>query len=93
MQVTSEQKRMSEYAKCSIFDLNLLPLPIYLLIKRDSWIDSMNSTESGREALKDFWRLSQTKPDLKKIRERGLRNECRNYRTTSDFNRDHCKIG
>lgn len=73
MQVTSEQKRMSEYAKCSIFDLNLLPLPIYLLIKRDSWIDSMNTTESGREALKDFWRLSQTKPDLKKIRERGTK--------------------
>lgn len=71
MQITGEQKRMSEYAKCSIFDLNLLPLPIYLLIKRDSWIYSMNSTEGGREALKDFWRLSQTKPDLKKIRERG----------------------
>ena len=29
MQITGEQKRMSEYAKCSIFDLNLLPLPIY----------------------------------------------------------------
>ncbi|WP_288868810.1 hypothetical protein [uncultured Parvimonas sp.] len=71
MQVTSEQKRMSDYAKCSLFDLYNLPLPLYLLIKKDSWIDSMNSTEEGREALKDFWRLSQTKADLKKIRERG----------------------
>ncbi|MDO4778509.1 MAG: hypothetical protein Q4A42_03020 [Tissierellia bacterium] len=64
---------MSEYAKCSLFELLKLPLQVYLLIKKDSWIDSMNSTEKGREALKDFWRLSQTKADLKKIRERGVK--------------------
>lgn len=64
---------MSEYAKCSLFELLQLPLQVYLLIKKDSWIDSMNSTEKGREALKDFWRLSQTKADLKKIRERGIK--------------------
>lgn len=73
MQITSEHKRMSEYAKCSIFDLTLLPLPIYLLIKKDSWIASMNSTDEGREVLKDFWRLGQTSADIKKIRERGVK--------------------
>lgn len=70
MQVTSEQKRMINYANCSLFELLNLPLTIYLLIKKDSWIESMNATEDGREALKDFWRLGQTKADLKKIRDR-----------------------
>ncbi|MFM1538793.1 MULTISPECIES: hypothetical protein [Helcococcus] len=73
LQSSSELKRMSDYAGCSLFDLLNLPLPVFLLIKRDSWLDSMNKTEDGREVLKDLWRLGQTKADLTKVREKGVK--------------------
>ena len=64
---------MAEYCGCSLFDLEKLPLPLYLVIKRDSWLESMNKTENGREILKDLWRLTKTSADLGKIREKGVK--------------------
>lgn len=72
-QITSEKKRMADYCSCSLFELDNLPLTLYLIIKRDSWIESMNKTEEGREVLKNIWRLNQSKADLKKIRKKGVK--------------------
>lgn len=59
---------MSEYSGLDFKKLRSLPLSLYLIIKRDSWINSMKSTEDGREVLKAIWRLNQKKADIKKIR-------------------------
>lgn len=64
---TSELKRMSDYSGVPLLDLERLPLSLFLLIKRDSWIESMMKTETSREVLKNIWRLSQTEPDLEAI--------------------------
>lgn len=48
---------------------------MYLLYRKESWIDSWEKTEEGREFLKTLWRLKQTKADTKKIREFQHRKE------------------
>ncbi|MFL8968893.1 hypothetical protein ACKA04_02365 [Helcococcus kunzii] len=72
-QLTSERKRMAEYCRCSLFELDNLPLTLYLVIKRDSWIESMNQNDEGRQILKELWRLQQTSADLNKIRAKGVK--------------------
>lgn len=67
---TAEENRMAKYAGCSLLSLQDLPLSLYLLIKKDSWIESMHTSEESREVLATLWRLQQTKADLKKIREK-----------------------
>ena len=42
----------------------------YLFYKRDAFIYRMNQTEKGREYLDNAYRLEQTKPDRKKLREK-----------------------
>lgn len=71
-QHTAELKRMANYADCSIFDIENLPLTLYMVIKRDSWIESMMSSEEGRLVLKDIWRLQQTHAEIDKIRAKGV---------------------
>lgn len=44
-----------------------LPYSYFLLLARESWIESYNSYPETREVLKDLWRLQQTEPDLKAI--------------------------
>ena len=46
-----------------------LPYPFYLLLRKDSWIDSFMGNESGREMLKNMWRLRQTAADESAVRE------------------------
>lgn len=63
---------MSEYSKLSFEELFNLPYSFYLLIRKDSWIDSMRRSEEGEEILKKLWRLQQkstSQEDLMKIRE------------------------
>lgn len=50
-------------------DVLNLPYSLYLLYRKESWVDSWNRTEEGREFLKTLWRLNQTKADLKAVRE------------------------
>ncbi|MCB5892471.1 hypothetical protein [[Ruminococcus] torques] len=40
-----------------------LPYSFYLLLNRESWIASYQSSEAGREILKNLWRLQQTEAD------------------------------
>lgn len=42
----------------------------YLRYRRDAFIYQMNQTEKGREYLDKAYRLEQTKPDRKALRER-----------------------
>lgn len=65
---------MSEYSGLSFVELAHLPLSMFLLIRRDSWISSMMNGENGREFLKTLWRIQQTEPDMEAVerfRQRG----------------------
>lgn len=47
-----------------------LPYSYFLLLNKESWIESYMMAEGGPEILKTLWRLQQTEPDLKKVRAR-----------------------
>ncbi|MFQ9545614.1 MAG: hypothetical protein ACLR02_11400 [Clostridium sp.] len=42
----------------------------YLMLRRDAFISKCNETEKGREYLDNAWRISQTKPERNKLREK-----------------------
>ena len=72
---TSELKRMSDYAGLGMLKLPELPWSLFLLIKRDSWIQKVKEAPDGGEILKTIWRLKQTKADLNKVRKFQERRE------------------
>lgn len=47
-----------------------LPVDAYFLLIRDAFIYKQKQTEAGREYLENCWRLEQTEPDRKALRER-----------------------
>lgn len=66
--LTSEKRRIANYSGLDFLELDNLPFSFYLLLRRDSWIHSMERSEESREALKAIWRLTQTKADVKSIK-------------------------
>lgn len=72
---TSELRRISRYTRLNFNEILELPYSMYLLYRKESWIDSWNQTEEGREFLKTLWRLQQTKADIKAIRQFQHRRE------------------
>lgn len=44
-----------------------LPYSYFLLLNRESWIDSYNSSVEGRKILKELWTLQQTGADLEAV--------------------------
>lgn len=60
---TAELKRMANYCGLNFTELEDLPLSTYLLIRRDSWIDSMQQTEEAKEVLKNIIRLGRKDAD------------------------------
>ncbi|MBS5927010.1 MAG: hypothetical protein KIC66_07980 [Clostridium sp.] len=72
---TSELRRISKYTGLNFNEVLNLPYSLYLLYRKESWIDSWGKTEEGREFLKTLWRLKQTKADTRKIREFQHRKE------------------
>jgi hypothetical protein len=40
-----------------------LPYSFFLLLNRESWIASYQSSKDGRKILKNLWRLQQTEAD------------------------------
>lgn len=60
---TSEYKRMSDYCGLTFIELEELPLSVFLLIRKDSWIDSMQQSQESKEVLKNILRLGRTDAD------------------------------
>lgn len=54
---------MSDYSGISFQELEELPISIFLLLKKDSWIHSMQQSEESIEVLKNIQRLNRTKAD------------------------------
>jgi hypothetical protein len=57
-----------DYARLSFFEIEELPIDVYLGLQRDAFIYNLNQTERGREYLENCWIMEQTKPDKAKLR-------------------------
>ena len=60
-------RRISRYSGMSFNELVDVPYSYFLLLNKESWIDSYMQFEDGRELLKTLWRLKQTEPDLEAV--------------------------
>ncbi len=60
-------KRVSDYSRLDFHEVLELPYSYFLLLNKESWIESYMSYEKGREILKTLSRLQQTKADEVKI--------------------------
>lgn len=74
-QKTAIIKRISKYAGLNFFQVMQLPYSYFLLLNKESWIDTYIYSEKGREILKELWTLQQTKADVTAVREFQHRKE------------------
>jgi len=58
-----------DYGRLNYFEVMQLPFDLFLLMKKNAFIDKMNESEEGRQYLKDCERLRQTTPDYGALRE------------------------
>lgn len=61
---TATLRRISKYSGLNFEEILELPYSYYLLLNKESWIDSWMQTEEGRDFLKNLWRLQQQDPDM-----------------------------
>lgn len=61
---------VSKYVGISMIEVEQLDYIDYLRYRRDAFIYRMSQTEKGQEYLDNAYRLEQTKPDRKKLREK-----------------------
>lgn len=59
---------VSKYVGISIIEVNQLDYIDYLQYRRDAFIYKMNQTDKGQEYLDNAYRLEQTKPDRKALK-------------------------
>jgi hypothetical protein len=67
--VTAGENLVIKYTGLNLFEIQELEIDVYLFYMREAFIHTMNETKEGREYLANCWRLSQTEPDRKAIRE------------------------
>jgi len=62
--------RVAAYTGLNFHEIGQLDYGTYLLWLRDAYINMLTQTEEGRDHLDDCWRMSQTKPDRPKLRQK-----------------------
>lgn len=60
---------VADYTRLNIIEVLNLDLVDYLQYRKDAFIYELNKTEKGQEYLDNAYRLEQTKPDKKSLRE------------------------
>lgn len=60
---TATIRRISQYTGMNFKETLQLPYSFFLLLSKESWIDSYNRYPETREILKNLWRLRQTEAD------------------------------
>ncbi|EPB8189304.1 hypothetical protein ACSXAE_07180 [Clostridium perfringens] len=60
---TADLKSISDYARLSFIEVLNLPYSLFLLYRKDAWLNGLKQDEKGREFLENLWRLQQTKAD------------------------------
>ena len=61
---------VSKYTGLTMLEVEELDLIDYLVYRRDAIISALSKTEKGVEYLNNAWRLEQTTPDRKSLREK-----------------------
>lgn len=72
---TKGEKLVIDYLNITIFDAQEMPIDLYLYFMREANIHKLMQTKEGREYLDNCWRMEQTKPDRKKLREKMRKGE------------------
>ncbi len=65
---SGELKAIADYTGLSIREVTYLPVSLFLLFKKDSWIANNLKSQQGRDFLKDLYRLQQTEADVDAVR-------------------------
>lgn len=65
---TAILKRISQYSGFNFKEVLELPYSYFLLLNKESWVASYQTSKEGMEVLKTLWRLQQTEPDESAIR-------------------------
>ena len=60
---------VAEYTGLTILEVQDLDYFDYLQYRRDAFIYNLNQTEKGKEYLDNAYRLEQTEPDKKSLRD------------------------
>lgn len=60
---------VSRYTGLNMLEVEDLDYILYLSYRRDAFIYQMSQTEKGREYLSNAYRMEQTKPDRKSLRD------------------------
>ena len=60
---------VSRYTGLNIIEVDNLDIVLYLSYRRDAFIYKLSQTEKGREYLSNAYRLDQTEPDRKSLRD------------------------
>ena len=60
---------VAEYTGLNMIEVENLDYMLYLLYRRDAFIYKLSQTEKGREYLNNAYRLEQTTPDRKSLRD------------------------
>ena len=66
---TEELKKVSDYSGLNFSDCLSLGMDTYKLLFRDAFIHDLKQSKEGREYLEDCWLLTQTAPDIDKLKE------------------------
>ena len=72
---TKGEKLVIDYLNITIFHVQEMPIDLYLYFMREANIHKLMQTKEGREYLDNCWRMEQTKPDRKKLREKMRKGE------------------
>ena len=72
---TKGEKLVIDYLNITIFDVQEMPIDLFLYFMREANIHKLMQTKEGREYLDNCWRMEQTKPDRKKLREKMRKGE------------------
>ena len=72
---TKGEKLVIDYLNITVFDVQEMPIDLYLYFMREANIHKLMQTKEGREYLDNCWRMEQTKPDRKKLREKMRKGE------------------
>lgn len=72
---TKGEKLVIDYLNITIFDVQEMPIDLYLYFMREANIHKLMQTKEGREYSDNCWRMEQTKPDRKKLREKMRKGE------------------
>ena len=68
--VTHAEKLVLDYTGLNLYQIQEMDLDVYLFYMREAFIYNMNQTKDGREYLENCWRMEQTQPERKKLREK-----------------------